>query len=121
MKKTVLLFLIVSIFSFSAFSQEYEEEQADDFDSIFAEAEDFSEALTTEEKAETPAQTVASAFSSMVHFSGSFQGDVGAAYAHLRDEDEGDDDVSGFFSLKNTLNMTVSPVSTFAVIGSLYT
>ena len=121
MKKTVLLFLIVSIFSFSAFSQEYDEEQADDFDSIFAEAEDFSEALTTEEKAETPAQTVASAFSSMVHFTGSFSGDVGAAYAHLRDEDEGDDDVSGFFSLKNTLNMTVSPVSTFAVRGSLYT
>ena len=121
MKKVAVFFLIVSIFSFSAFSQEFEADQTDDFDSIFEDAEDLSEPLTQEEKPETPAQSVASAFSSMVHFSGSFSGDVGAAYAHIRDEDEGDDDASGFFSLKNTLNMTVSPVNTFAVRGSLYT
>ncbi len=99
-----------------------ETELQDDFDSIFEEAQDLEEPVVDEApEANTPLQIITSAFSSMVHFSGNFNGDVGIAYAHLRDEEEGDDNVSGFFSLKNTLNMTVTPVSSFAVRGSLYT
>lgn len=137
MKKLSVLLLIVSLFSFSVFSQELEAddfaeaeiyeaeaelEEFDDFDSIFADAEDLDEAVVDEEKKpETPAEIVACAFSSLVRFSGSFSGDVGIAYVHKEDEAGDDDNVSGFFSLKNTLNMTVTPVNTFVIRGSVYT
>ena len=123
--KKISILLLISFFSLSLFAQDFEADDSgdfDDFDSIFAEAEDLDQAVVEEEKKpETAAQVVASAFSSMVHFSGSFSGDVGIAYAHLRDEDDDDDNASGFFSLKNTLNMTVTPASSFAVRGSFYT
>lgn len=134
MKKISLLFLFLSFFSLSLFSQEFEsfdtsdsEESFDDFDSIFEDAEDLEEpVLDDEEQSATPVQIAASAFSSFVHFSGSFSGEVGALYIHKKNEDENaeeefDDDVSGFFSLKNTLNMSIIPSSIFSVRGSLYT
>lgn len=122
MKKISLLLLIFSFFAFSLFSQENEFIEEDDFDSIFEEAEDIEESVV-EEKTEnkTPFQVFTSAFSSMVHFSGSFSGEAGVIYVHMRDNDDNDNDVSGFVTLKNTLNMTVSPVSSFAIRGSLYT
>ena len=122
MKKTSLLIFIFSVFAFSLFSQESNIIEDDDFDSIFEEAEDIEEAVDeVKEENKTPVQVFTSAFSSMVHFSGSFSGEVGAVYVHMRDIDDDDNDVSGFVSLKNTLNMTVTPVSSFAIRGSLYT
>ena len=122
MKKISLLLLIFSFFAFSLFSQENDFTEEDDFDSIFAEAEDVEEAVVeVKEENKTPVQVFTSAFSSMVHFSGSFSGEVGAVYVHMRDDDGNDNNVSGFVTLKNTLNMTVSPVSSFAIRGSLYT
>ncbi len=123
MKKTLLLVLSV-LFFFSLFSQEDDSYIADidDFDSIFEDAQDLEEAVSdTEEKPETAVQVVASAFSSMVHFSGNFSGSAGIAYAHKYNEDGKNDNASGIVSLKNTLNMTVAPVNTFVVRGSVYT
>lgn len=124
MKKISLLLLIVSLFSFSVFSQDFEGEgfdEFDDFDSIFADAEDLDEAVVDEEKKpETPAEIVACAFSSIVRFSGSFSGGVGIGYVHNGDEED-KGDATGYVSLNNTLNMTVAPVSSFAIRGSVAT
>ncbi len=122
MKKTSVILIILSFFTFSLFAQDNETDITDDFDLIFADAEDVEEAIVVEPaKPETPVQVFTSAFSSMVHFSGNFTGEVGAAYVHMRDEEEGDDTGSGFFSLKNVLNMSVTPVNSFVVRGSVET
>ena len=106
----------------SEFSGEFEEsDDFDDFDLIFEGAEDVDEAVVVEEKkAETPVQIVASAFSSMVHFSGNFTGDIGLVY--IKDNEESTkDEPSGYFTFKNTLNMTVRPSNIFVVHGSVDT
>ena len=150
MKKVSLILLFLSLFTFSVFAQEEEsfvdeesfdenlfdeeksfddEESFDmyDFDSIFADAEDLEEPVKDPEpeKGTTPAQIIASAFSSMVHFSGTFNGDVGVLYAHRKNTDENgndkNDDVSGYISLKNKLNMSIVPADFFSVKGSLFT
>lgn len=127
MKKIILLLLVFSIFSISVYSQDNEIDETDDFDSIFADAEDLEEPLFDEaQNPETPVQVIASAFSSMVHFSGKFSGEVGLLYVHKQNEEENsekeyDDDVSGFFSLKNTLNMSIIPSSIFSIRGSVET
>ena len=93
----------------------------DDFDSIFEDAEDVeAESLEEEKKAETPVQVIASAFSSMVHFSGHFSGEVGLAYV-LNEADGKEDKPSGYFNLSNSLNMTVSPGYNFVLHGTLDT
>ena len=121
MKKSSVLLLIISLFSFSLFSQEKESDIEDDFDLIFAEAEDVEESVVDEPaKTEIPVQIVSSAFSSMVHFSGNFNGEVGLLF--VKDEDENTkDEPSGYFTLKNTLNMTVRPSNIFVVHGSVET
>lgn len=122
MKKLSVLLLLLSIFTFSLFSQDSEvDNNIDDFDSIFETAEDLEEPVVEEKKDNNASKSAASVISSMVHFTGKFTGEIGAAYVHMRDDEEGDDDVSGFFSLKNTLNMTVKPVNSFAIRGGLYT
>lgn len=127
MKKISLLLLIFSIFSFSVYAQESDIDETDDFDSIFEEAEDLEEPLFDQaDNPETPVQIVASAFSSIVHFSGKFSGEVGVLYVHKPNEEEDsdkefDDDVSGFFSLKNTLNMSIIPSPIFSIRGSVET
>ena len=127
--KKLLLLLSFFIFSSLAFTQEAEAgdfEEADDFDLLFENAEDVEEAVVTEEAAaENKVQSVASAFSSMVHFSGNFKGEVGLLYMHRKNVNEAgeedNDDISGFFSLKNTLNMSIIPSPVFTVHGSLET
>ena len=122
MKKLSILLLLLSFSAFSLFSQDSEADGMDDFDSIFESAQDLEEPVVEEKKeTETASKSAASVFSSMVHITGKFNGEIGAAYVHMRDEEEGDDDFSGFFSLKNTLNMTVKPVNSFAIRGGLYT
>ena len=91
MKKFFLLLLLFSISSAFLFAQESQAadndeidyESFDDFDSIFEDAQDLEEPLLEEEsEPENKVQAVASAFSNMVHFSGSFSGDVGLLYMH---------------------------------------
>ena len=134
MKKASILFLVFSLFSASLIAQDLETDESDfnefdsieidDFDSIFDDAEDVEEAIVTEDS-EKPVQVVASAFSSMVHFSGSFSGDVGLIYLHRKNVDEAgnekNDDYNGYFSLKNVLNMSIVPSDIFSVRGSLET
>ncbi len=93
----------------------------DDLDLLFEDAEDLDGPVVDEDKkADTPIQIVASAFSSMVHFSGHFSGDIGLLYVKDNDEDK-DNNFTGFLSLNNTLNMTVSPIDIFAIRGSVDT
>ena len=132
--KKASVFLLFLLFLFPLFAQstdvdvgfDTDIEEIDDFDSIFADAEDVEEAIVQEgPSAETPVQVVSSAFSSMVHFSGKFTGEVGALYAHRKEVNEAgeedNDDASGFFTLKNILNMSIIPSSIFSVRGSLET
>ncbi len=134
MKKTAVLFLIAALFNISLFAQTFETdgtevaEEFDDFDSIFDEAEDVEAPLVSEETSSGnggAVQVISSAFSSMVHFSGNFTGEVGLLYAHRKGSDadgnEKNDDVSGYFSLKNVLNMSVVPSNIFSIRGSLET
>ena len=124
MKKVSLVLFLISFFTISAFSQDFESEEyedLDDFDSIFAEAEDIEAPVIEEEKKnETPVQIVASAFSSMVHFSGNFTGEVGAVFIHDKTAAK-ENNVSGYFSLNNTLNMNIKPSDVFVIHGSLKT
>lgn len=93
----------------------------DDFDSIFDDAEDIDASeLEEEKKAESPVQIIASAFSSMVHFSGSFSGEVGLVYV-INEADGQEDKPSGYFNLSNSLNMTVSPGYNFVLHGTVDT
>ncbi len=138
MVKKLFIFLLLVLFTFSLYSQEAEaiaeadgeietentassEAAADDFDSIFESAQDVEEPVLQQPVNNSSVQIFNPAFSSMVHFTGKFSGEVGLIYVHMRDEEEGDDDASGFFSLKNTLNMTVKPSDIFAIKGSLDT
>ena len=93
MKKISGIIIAAFLCLFPVFSQE-----EDDFDSIFEGAEDIEEAVVEEEKkAETPVQVVASAFSSMVHFSGNFTGELGLLY--IKDNDENTkNEPSGYFT-----------------------
>ena len=96
----------------------------DDFDSIFEDAQDFEEPVVEEKPAAAPAQQIfTSAFSSMVHFSGKFTGDVGLAYIKNDADNKNDekDKPSGYFTLKNTLNMLVKPSNIFVIHGSVDT
>ena len=116
MKKISGIIIAALLCLFPVFSQE-----EDDFDSIFEGAEDIEEAVVEEEKkAETPVQVVASAFSSMVHFSGNFTGELGLLY--IKDNDENTkNEPSGYFTLKNTLNMNIRPSNIFVIHGSVET
>lgn len=123
MKKVfITLFLILfSLFTVSAqeeFIESDETEVFDDFDSIFDEASDVDEAIVEEEEAKpsTPIQIIASAFSSMVRFSGNFTADASLVYAYVNETK-----FSGALTVKNTLYMTVTPVSSFNIRGSFYT
>ena len=123
-KASILLLFLIFLFPLSAQSDDIED--SSDFDLIFAEAEDVEEPVVTEQPSEEgPSQLVLSAFSSIVHFSGKFTGEVGALYAHRKevnaDGEEDNDDVSGFFTLKNILNMSIVPSSVFSIRGSLET
>lgn len=102
-------------------SEDLEDEDFDDFDSIFDDAQDLDEAIVDEKKEpETPMEVVACAFSSMVRFSGHFSGEAGGVF--LKDaSEETEDKPTGFISLSNSLNMTVSPIDIFAVRASLDT
>jgi len=123
MKKNIILFLLFSFLcvGLSAQENEFDIDVDDDFDLIFEDAEDKTEPLTEEvQAAETPVQVISSAFSNMVHFSGNFSGDVGLVF--IKDESsDTEDEPSGYFSLNNTLNMTVSPSNIFVLHGSLET
>ena len=123
MKKVfITIFLILfSLFTVSAqedFIESDETEAFDDFDSIFDEASDVDEAIVEEEesKPSTPIQIIASAFSSMVRFSGNFTADASLVYAYINENK-----FSGALTVKNTLYMTVTPVSSFNIRGSFYT
>lgn len=136
MKKISFAFLILSLFSFSLLAQEADleaeveitadnetefEDEFDDFDSIFDDAQDIEEPVAAEEPVEkAPVQIITSAFSSMVHFSGTFTGDVGLLYV-LNKNDDIDDKPTGYFTFKNTLNMLVKPSNIFVIHGSLET
>ena len=142
MKKTAIFFLAFALFSVSLLADESdidaadlndfdslaassETEDFDDFDSIFDDAEDVEEAIVTDDSESKPVQVVSSAFSSMVHFSGSFSGEVGLLYMHRYNLDENGeekyDDYNGYFSLKNVLNMSIVPSNIFSVRGSFET
>ena len=141
MKKISFLLILLSIFSFSLMAQELEsdsdnfeesDEMAendeftdfDDFDSIFDDAEDVEEAVVEEKTSASNTQkVVSSAFSSMVHFSGTFTGDVGLAYVKNDADNVNDekDKPSGYFTLKNSLNMLVKPSNIFVIHGTLDT
>lgn len=99
-------------------AQEEDLSDFDDFDSIFEEAEDVDDAVVEEpeNKSAAPIQVLVSAFSSMVRFAGNFNADAGIAYFHTNE-----DKFSGVLTIKNTLYMTVSPVSSFYIRGSFYT
>ena len=103
---------------FSDASESEDFSDFDDFDSIFEDAEDLDEAVVEEKenKTSTPIQVIASAFSSMVRFSGKFTADTGIVFAHTNE-----DHFSGYLTIGNTLYMTVTPVSFFSVRGSFYT
>ena len=105
----------------SADTEESEEaDDFDDFDSIFEDAEDVEVSEEEEKKNESPVQIVASAFSSMVHFSGNFKGEVGFAY--IKNDSNGQEDKpTGYFTLSNSLNMTIAPSNIFVVHGTLDT
>lgn len=136
MKKISFVFLILTLFSFSLLAQEADleaeveitadnetefEDEVDDFDSIFNDAQDIEEPVAVQEPVEkAPVQIITSAFSSMVHFSGTFTGDVGLLYV-LNKNDDIDDKPTGYFTLKNTLNMLVKPSNIFVIHGSLET
>ena len=93
----------------------------DDFDSIFDNAEDLDEPVVDEEKKpETPIEAFACAFSSIVHFSGSFSGQVGAVYINNEQKPK-DEAFTGYVTLSNTLNMSVVPLPIFRINGSVYT
>ena len=141
MKKISFLLILLSIFSFSLMAQELESDSEnfeesdkiaendeftdfDDFDSIFDDAEDIEEAVVEEKTSASNTQTVvSSAFSSMVHFSGTFTGDVGLAYVKNDADNVNDekDKPSGYFTLKNSLNMLVKPSNIFVIHGTLDT
>ena len=140
MKKISFLLILLSIFSFSLMAQELESDSEnfeesdeiaendeftdfDDFDSIFEDAEDVEAPVVEEKPAAAPQQIFSSAFSSMVHFSGKFTGDVGLAYVKNEADNVNDekDKPSGYFTLKNTLNMLVKPNNIFVIHGSIDT
>ena len=130
MKKVIFISIFLIVSGFMIFGQEDSElqdssdtlsldsEDFDDFDSIFNDAEDLDEAVVEEKenKTSTPIQVIASAFSSMVRFSGKFTADTGIVFAHTNE-----DHFSGYLTIGNTLYMTVTPVSFFSVRGSFYT
>ena len=93
-------------------------DEFDDFDSIFDDAADVENGIVEEKdkNANAVVQVIASAFSSMVRFSGNFSADVGMSYTHVN---EGK--FAAGFTIKNTLNMTISPLDCFYVRGGLYT
>lgn len=146
MKKVILFLLSLSFLTAIIYSNEVEDDSAetgftsvaeieeteeiqetdniddfDDFDSIFEDAEDIEVSeLEEEKKNESPVQVIASAFSSMVHFSGNFKGEVGLAFIK-NEANEKEDKPTGYFTLNNTLNMTIAPNNIFVVHGSLET
>lgn len=107
----------VSVFAQNAGSEVSDFSEDIDFDSIFEDAADVEEPVIDEPAAPSGVvQVVSSAFSSIVHFSGSFSGEVGVAFMH-----KPENDWTGYLSLKNTLNMSVVPSSIFSIRGSVYT
>ena len=120
MKKVLFVIFLIffSLFTLTGQTASDDLDDFDDFDSIFDDASDVDEAVVDapEEKKDTPVQIIASAFSSMVHFSGEFSADAGLLYAYINENK-----FSGVLTLKNTLYMTVSPVSSFSIRGSFYT
>ena len=133
MKKSFLSVIVISaLFTAGLFAQseDFEDmstesfEEMDDFDSIFSDAEDLEEAVTDEPaQGNGVVQVFSSAFSSMVHFSGSFSGSLGVTYNYDgRIENEDDRDSYAFgIKLNNSLNMTINPGAALVIRGGLDT
>ena len=115
-KKSFTAFCFLIMFSAFCFAQE----ELDDFDSIFDNASDLEEPVpevtSSQENQSDNKSIMPSAFSSIVHFSGNFDGEVGVAYIYNEENT-----CSGMLALKNVLNMSVIPSEVFSVRGSLLT
>ena len=96
----------------------------DDFDSMFNDAGDVDGPVAAEEKQENGViQIISSAFSDMVRFSGTFKGEVGVGYIknEMIEDEEKKKSASGYFTINNDLNMTVTPGRNLFVRGGVST
>ena len=111
--KKIILFYFVICFSFFCFSQEIESDEFDDFDSLFAEAED----VVVEEQTAVPTPT-GTAKSQSIKFTGFLDTDVGFGFSISPDNYF---KPLGYFALENYTYMNARASDIFGIRATLKT
>lgn len=111
--KKIILFYFVICFSFFCFSQEIESDEFDDFDSLFAEAED----VVVEEQTAVPTPT-GTAKSQSIKFTGFLDTDVGFGFSISPDNYF---KPLGYFALENYTYMNARASDFFGIRATLKT
>ena len=111
--KKIILFYFVICFSFFCFSQEIESDEFDDFDSLFAEAED----VVVEEQTAVPTPT-GTAKSQSIKFTGFLDTDVGFGFSISPDDYF---KPLGYFAFENYTYMNARASDIFGIRATLKT
>ena len=111
--KKIILFYFVICFSFFCFSQEIESDEFDDFDSLFAEAED----VVVEEQTTVPTPTGTSK-SQSIKFTGFLDTDVGFGFSISPDDYFKS---LGYFAFENYTYMNARASDIFGIRATLKT
>ena len=111
--KKIILFYFVICFSFFCFSQEIESDEFDDFDSLFAEAED----VVVEEQTTVPTPT-GTAKSQSIKFTGFLDTDVGFGFSISPDDYF---KPLGYFAFENYTYMYARASDIFGIRATLKT
>lgn len=111
--KKIILFYFVICFSFFCFSQEIESDEFDDFDSLFAEAED----VVVEEQTTVPTPT-GTAKSQSIKFTGFLDTDVGFGFSISPDDYF---KPLGYFAFENYTYMNARASDIFGIRATLKT
>ena len=137
MKKTVLVFFLIFLILFSAFTDsdaevgfedlsdfaEYEDiegyDDYDDFDALFEDAPD--DIVVEEAEIPTITQTQDTEKASLLNITGSFTGKAGIVCVYDDTNSESKFAPGGLLEMSNTLSMSVKPADVFSLYGSLDT
>lgn len=111
--KKIILFYFVICFSFFCFSQEIESDEFDDFDSLFAEAED----VVVEEQTAVPTP-IGTAKSQSIKFTGFLDTDVGFGFSISPDDYF---KPLGYFAFENYTYMNARASDIFGIRATLKT